>query len=117
MNAKKIKPVDGFEDVVVHGDENGFYMYDKEGNEYCYSPAEFSEILKQSANYHGGAIRLISCNTGAKGAVSAQQLADILGVEVLAPSKTVFVDMLGNMTIGDTPLTNDGKWITLEPKR
>lgn len=66
--------------------------------------------------YNGGAIRLVFCDTAAKGATSAQELADALGVNVMAPTKAVFVDILGEMTVGSDPFTNDGKWIILNPR-
>lgn len=117
INAKKIKPIEGFSDVVAHGDQTGFFMYDANGNEYTYTPAEFATIIKESKSYDGGAIRLISCDTAASGASSAQAIADELGVDVMAPTKAVFVDMLGEMTVGSDPFTNDGEWVILKPRR
>lgn len=116
INAKKIKPIEGFTDIVVHGDKTGFFMYDAKDNEYTYTPDEFAEIIQTSKVYDGGAIRLVSCDTAAKDATSAQALADALGVNVMAPTKTVFVDMLGEMTVGSDPFTNDGEWIILKPR-
>ena len=116
INAKRVEPLEGFCDVVVHGDQRGFYMYDSNGNEYTYSPAEFAKIIQGSKNYTGGAIQLISCDTAAEDANSAQKLADILGVEIMAPTKAFFVDALGEMTIGSDPFTNDGDWVILKPK-
>lgn len=37
---------------------------------------DFAEILQNSPVYKGGTIRLISCETGAEGAVSAQYLSN-----------------------------------------
>ena len=37
-NSKMIKPIKGFEDVVIHGDKTGFAYFDKSGKElYVYS--------------------------------------------------------------------------------
>ena len=117
INAKKITPIEGFSDVVVHGDPKGFYLYDNNGNEYAYTPTEFAAVIKKSKSYSGGAIRLISCDTANSGASAAQELADIMGVDVMAPTKTVFVDVLGEMTVGSDPFTNDGRWVILKPRR
>ena len=115
-NAQHIKPIDGYEDIVVHSDKFGFIFMDADGNESNVSVAEFANILKHSDVYHGGNIRLIACESAADGAVTAQALADILHVEILAPSDVVYVDPEGNMTIGN-PLTNDGEWIKIKPRK
>lgn len=114
-NAQHIKPIAGYEDVVVHSDKYGFIFMDADGNESNVSVAEFANILKQSDVYHGGNIRLVACESAADGAITAQALADILRVEILAPSDVVYVDPEGNMTIGN-PLTNDGEWIKIRPR-
>lgn len=114
-NAQHIKPIDGYEDIVVHSDKFGFIFMDADGNESNVPVAEFANILKKSDVYHGGNIRLIACESAADGAITAQALADILHVEILAPSDIVYVDPEGNMTIGN-PLTNDGEWIKIKPR-
>ena len=113
--ARKIVPIDGYEDIVVHGDAYGFVFRDADGNESNVSAVEFATILKESGLYNGGAIRLISCETGAEGAVSAQALADALNVEVIAPSDIAYVSENGKITIGH-PLTNVGHWVKMKPK-
>ncbi|WP_347709105.1 hypothetical protein, partial [Clostridium sp. C8-1-8] len=55
----------------------------------------------------GGAIRLISCETGADDAIAAKYLAQNLGVEVMAPSDIVYVYEDGAMKIG---INNTGTW-------
>lgn len=115
INAQKIKPIAGYEDVVVHADKYGFVFRDADNNESNVSVAEFAELLKQSGVYHGGSIRLIACESAAEGAITAQKLADYLNVEILAPDNIVYVNENGEMTIGD-PLTNIGRWVKIEPK-
>lgn len=115
INAQKIRPIDGYEDVVVHGDKYGFVFKDADGKESNVSVVEFADILKKSGTYKGGAIRLISCETGAEGGITAQGLADILGVEILAPNGVVYVDSNGELTIGH-PLTNTGEWVRIYPR-
>ena len=116
-NSKMIKPIKGFEDVVIHGDKTGFAYFDKSGKELYYTVREFAEILKSSGLYQGGNIRLISCETGADGATTAMSLAEQLNVKVIAPSNVVWVMPDGTMTIGDTPNSNNGEWRVFEPKR
>ena len=116
-NAQKVRRIDGYEDVVVHGDKYGFVFKDANGEESNVSVLEFAQILRESPDYHGGAIRLLSCETGAEDGFAAQQLANAMDVEVMAPSNTLFVWPDGKMTIGSDPLTNDGKWIIFKPKK
>lgn len=116
--SKKIKPIEGFEDIVVHGDTVGFSFRDANGRDHNVNAVEFSKILLQSGLYHGGNIRLIACEAGKEGALAAQIVADQLGVTVLAPSDVVYIDVEGNLTISsDNGLTNDGEWVTIEPRK
>lgn len=114
-NAQQIKPIDGYEDVVVHADKFGFVFKDANGNESNVSVVEFAEILKNSGTYHGGNIRLIACESASDGAITAQALADILKVEIIAPNGVVYVHPDGKLTIGDM-LTNQGEWVKIKPK-
>lgn len=66
-------------------------------------------------NYNGQPIRLISCNTGALPTSIAQGLSNKLGSRVIAPSDTIWIHPNGNMTIGNNPLSNTGKWNTFNP--
>lgn len=117
-NAKKIVPIDGYEDITIHGDKHGFEIraLDDRKSE-IYTPREFAEILKEDPNYHGGNIRLIACETGAKDAIAAQALATQLNVTVLAPTDIVWVFPDGEMIIGPTQFENTGEWKKFKPKR
>ena len=106
-----------YEDVVVHGDKYSFVFKDADGNESNVSAAEFAQILQKSGRINGKPVRLLSCETGAEDAVTAQALADELGVEVMAPSDTLHIDKDGNMTIGPDWLTNTGKWVIFKPRK
>ena len=115
-NAKKIKPLPGYQDIVIHGDKTGFSYKDKDGNETNLNVGEFTKILKESGLYKGGKIRLISCEAAAEGANTAQWFANDMGAEVLAPTDIVWVDREGNMTIGPDEFTNTGSWVTVTPE-
>ena len=116
--SRKVKPIDGYEDVFIHGDKNGFALREKNGNEHTYlTPREFAELLKEDPNYNGGDIRLFACETGADGAMAAKALATQLGVNVLAPSDIIWIDFEGNYIIGPDKYTNNGKWIKYMPYR
>lgn len=115
-NAKNIQPKKGYEDIVIHGDKTGFSYKDKNGTEYGYTVREFAEILKESNVYNGGNIRLVSCETGADGAVTAQALANLLNVSVLAPTDIAWVMPNGEIIIGPTEFENTGTWKEFKPK-
>lgn len=109
---KKVKKLDDYEDVFIHGDSTGFEIYDTDGNLSArYTVREFADVLRKDPNYHGGDIRLCSCGTGAEDAIAAKALARQLGVNVLAPSDTLWIDVDGVMTIGPDEFTDSGKWI------
>ena len=117
VNTGKIKPIDGYEDIVCHGDKYGFTFKDMDGKESTVSVKEMAAMLKENPEYHGGSIRLISCEAGADGSVVAQGLADEMGVKVLAPSDVLWVHENGTMGIGAEPNDNTGEWREFDPRR
>lgn len=116
-NAKQIEPIDGYEDIIIHADKHNFYLYNMQGDEFTFTAAEMARMLRQSKGYHGGKIRLIACESAAEGGTVAQELANALGVEILAPSGIVWVDPNGKMTIGQLSNVNTGSWIKIKPKK
>ena len=115
-NASRVKPIDGYEDIFIHGDKTGFAYKNLDGVETdYYTPREFAEILRSDPNYNGGNIRLFACESGADGAITAQILSNILNVDVLAPSDIVWIDSFGNFTIGH-PCINKGEWRLFKPQ-
>lgn len=94
-----------------------FILNNMQGDEFLFTAEEMAEILKRSKGYHGGNIRLIACESAAEGATAAQELSNILGVEILAPSDIVWVDPNGNMTISSNGETNTGFWVKVKPKK
>lgn len=132
-NADKIKPLEGFDDIVFHGDSTHLIAYGNDGEEWLYNAKEAAEIIRNSKSFHGRPIRLLSCQTGANKDGIAQQIADELNVEVLAPSETLFVDINGEMFITDKEelaeiwnissleerqkIRQTGEWIPFKPKK
>lgn len=116
--AKKVKPIDGFEDVFIYGSATGFSINDADGK-ICdqYTQREFAEMLRNDLNYHGGYIRLCSCDTGADDAMAAKALAWQLGVDVYAPSDLLWIHFDGKMTIGPDEFTDTGKWVLYERRK
>lgn len=132
-NVDKIKPLEGFDDIVFHGDSTHLIAYGNDGEEWMYNAKEAAEIIRNSKSFHGRPIRLLSCQTGANKDGIAQQIADELNVEVLAPSETLFVDINGEMFITDKEelaeiwnissleerqkIRQTGEWIPFKPKK
>ena len=119
--AKKITPLNGYEDIICHGDSIGLVYRDADGKETNVSAKEFVAILKQDPNYKGGNIRLVSCETGAGEKSVAQYIANTLNVEVLAPTEKVFVDSDGKMIVTNSrskaaQRVNTGYWKLFKPK-
>lgn len=132
-NAKKIKPLEGYSDIVCHGSPFELLANGNDGEVWNYDAKEAAEMIRNSREFCGKPIRLIACQTGALKDGIAQQIADELGVPVLAPTEIVYVDVLGNMFISDndelariwnnsTPeerlkIRQPGKWIEFKPRR
>lgn len=119
-NAEKIKPIDGFEDVVTHGDPISLIFKNADGLESNVSAEEFVSILTKDPNYHGGNIRLIACQTAANGGYIPKYVAKNMDITVIAPTETVVVDSDGNMILAnddeDARMWNEtGEWLVFEP--
>ncbi|MBP3459528.1 MAG: RHS repeat-associated core domain-containing protein, partial [Lachnospiraceae bacterium] len=112
--ATKISPVEGYTDVVIHGTSDSFGVWHNGKWEYI-NQRSLATFLKNNPEYNGGAVRLISCSTGAKPDGIAQQLANKLGVDVLAPSDTLYIYQNGSTVIGPNPYTNTGDWKLFMP--
>ncbi len=112
--ATKIKSIEGYTDVVIHGTPDSFGVWHNGRWEYI-DQRSLATFLKNNSEYTGGPVRLISCSTGAKSDGIAQQLANKLGVDVLAPSDTLYIYPNGTIVIGPSPYKNTGSWEVFTP--
>ncbi|WP_195540522.1 minor capsid protein [Eubacterium maltosivorans] len=86
----------------LHSDGKNFYMRDsKERIVKKFTPEQLAEIIKNTKSYDGKPVKIYSCNAGAEGMTAAQELADLLGVEVKA-------------AIGDVALTKTGEFLIIK---
>ena len=99
--SKNIKPIEGYEDIVSHGDQYSLVFEDGSGFETNVSAKEFCDIIEQAGVYEGGNIRLIACQTGAGDGIVPTYIAKRFNIEVLAPTEIVNVDFEGNMILAD----------------
>lgn len=114
--ALKIKKLQGYTDVVVHGKSNAVSVM-KDGNWVDLDHRRLAKFLKSDSGYSGGKIRLISCSTGKDSKGFAQNLANKMGVTVLAPSDTLYIYPNGKTVIGPNQFKNTGRWINYYPER
>lgn len=100
---KNVPTLDGYEDVVCYADPYSFGFVEPKTGETIQevSAKKFAEYVKQSGKYNGGSIRLIACEAGKFEDGLAQQFANEMGVEVLAPTKTVYTNSSGSMVLAD----------------
>lgn len=118
--AEKIEPIEGYTDIVGHGDPFSMVFRDADGNESNVSAKEFADILEKGGIYQGGKIRLIACQTGAGDGVVPTYLAKRFNTEVLAPTEIVNVDSEGKMILADVEENakmgiETGEWVLFGP--
>lgn len=126
--AKKVPPLSEYTDVAIHATADNFLIYTNDKEELTYSAKEVAEFLKLSKGYKSGEkIRLIACEAGRKEDGVAQQLANELGVSVLAPTEKIWVNQDGEFFISDSDtlaeiwyngekVKGTGTWKTFTPK-
>ena len=100
--ASKIEPKPGFEDFLIHGQPNKVEHQTVNGQWVEYSPQDFADIIRNDPEYHGGNIRLLACQSGRLDGGFAQQLADIMQVQVLAPTEILWLSKDGDTFLSDS---------------
>ena len=129
-NLQNVPPLDGYEDIACHADPLSFGFVDPVTGETVQDvDARFlAKLVIESGKYNGGAIRLIACEAGKYEDGIAQKFADEMGVNVLAPTKEVYVDTMGYMVVADddavatellktaTEKWNPEGWKTFKPR-
>ncbi|HWR26315.1 MAG TPA: hypothetical protein VN316_00400, partial [candidate division Zixibacteria bacterium] len=107
------KPLPGWYDFVVHGTSDSFDVFHN-GKWVKINHRDIARYMKKTG-YRGESIRLISCSSGGGKSPIAQDLANKLGVDVLAPTDKLWIDPKGNMTIGQSQHQNTGIWELFKP--
>lgn len=103
---------ENYYDIKAHGSPEAVKIYRS-----VVDAQELARIIMFRSDYHGEPIRLLCCETGKmkKGTCFAQELADLLGVTVLAPTEDFNVSTLGNVEIS-SPRGKKGKMKPFKPK-
>ncbi|MGW7756979.1 hypothetical protein ACWGK6_36615 [Streptomyces violaceusniger] len=124
-NFDNVQPLDGRHDVVVHGNNQGFFepgRVNEAGVDFTAGdthPTHIADATRANPSYDGGPVRLVSCHTGtiAEGALgipAAQAIANALGVPVMAPTNKVGVS--SRLGPAQTPtIYGGGYWRTFLP--
>lgn len=125
LGIQKRRDVDpnGYFDVIAHGTPKGIQICHADKNIVIDSRTAARYIRIQNGYKKGGAIRLLSCNTGQLDTGFAQNLANKMNVRVIAPSKYLWVDSNGHYFVagitknGNPDLTNKGKFRVFYPHK
>ena len=113
-NIKHVIPVDHCFDVGMHGTPTGVCFGTEKVN---MSARLLANLIRHSEGYHGQKIRLLSCSTGETvhgGVCFVEELANALGVEVVAPNDILYISRNGLFQIGES---GEGKFITYAPNQ
>lgn len=113
---KNIPKTKDFYDVALHGTPTSAEFFGEKIDAYT-----LSSIIRNRKDYNPGTkVRLLSCSTGntdETGDCFAQILANELGVQVEAPTKTLWVSSDGSFTVGSTPISKDGLMKIFYPRK
>ena len=98
---RQVQPMEGFFDVAMHGGQDGVgFGTDK----LSMNARELANVILHDPTYHGQCIRLLSCDTGRTFTNGdycfAEELANALGVTVIAPNELLYFNPDGTMRIG-----------------
>ncbi|MFD7499378.1 hypothetical protein ACFV8T_45345, partial [Streptomyces sp. NPDC059832] len=125
VNFDLVEPLPGYHDVVVHGNNQGFFepgRVNEAGSSFSAGdthPTHIADAIRANPSYDGGPVRLVSCHTGTAGEgvldiPAAQAVANELGVPVMAPTNKVGV----NTKLGPNQIPKifgGGYWRTFLP--
>lgn len=111
--AKRAKPLPGYIDVVAHADADGFWVV-RFGEDIRLDHRSLATYLRKKG-LEGQKIRLIACEAGKTPFAVAQHLANKLGIEVLAPTNTAWIDGTGTVGVGPRD-QHHGEWKPFTPK-
>ena len=101
----------GYFDIVAHGTSNSIQITHN-GEHILVDHRVAAQLIQNADGYNGQPIRLLSCNTGSLDDGFAQNLANTLNVDVMAPTKYVCANpdgsyfisgirRVGNITVSD----------------
>ena len=125
LAAQALPPMSGHRTYDLHGDSDSVSVWD--GRTRNLDAKEFAAVVRADPDWDEAPIRLFSCNTGKGTDPFAQQLADELGVNVVAPTELAWsgtrtgesfaasgwIDEFGDIHPTHPP---DGDFVTFRPR-
>ena len=112
-NVKRVPPIQGYYDVGMHGSPFAVSFGGEEAN---MSPRTLARVIRSRPDFvPGEKIRLLCCSTGeiVRGDYCfAEEVANALGVEVMAPDTTLYINNNGGLSVG---LMGSGKFVYYKP--
>lgn len=113
-NIKRVNPLEDYFDVAMHGSPTAVGFGSEESN---MSARTLAAVIRHSKGYNGQKIRLLSCSTGkilGDEYCFAEELANALGVDVMAPNDVLYVSRSGDLQIGNA---GDGCFVVYRPNQ
>ncbi len=112
--ARHLRPEPGYIDVFAHATAEKLVVKRLDGDVEV-THRQLAEYLRKHG-LEGMKLRLIGCSSGAHSDAVAQRLADAHGMEVLAPSKDIWIGPNGEHGIGKVVGDNTGSWTPFKPR-
>lgn len=112
---ESVPPLPGFYDVGLHGGPRAVEIALSDGRVVLADHRLLSELITRAPDYDGGSVRLVSCSTGAVPDGIAQNLANKLGKDVLAPTDKVWIWPDGSTGVGPGADRLTGSWQLFTP--
>ncbi len=109
---KAVKPLKTYFDVALHGSPSAVGFGSTQTN---MSPRLLASVIRHSEGWNGQKIRLLSCSTGAANGDDycfAEELANALGVEVMAPDDVLIIYPNGVHEVG---MHREGHMVRFKP--
>lgn len=123
---RKDKDPDGYLDIIAHGNEYMIFIYHN-GRKYPFKAKKAAKLIKKLQQHNNLPVRLLSCNTGKMQNGFAQNLANKLGVPVMAPNNILwnYSNKKGNMDVAprlkadpNSPdLSKKGEFVVFYPRK
>lgn len=113
---KNVSTKEGCQDIVLHGTP----YYTEYEKKYILDTETLSYIISGRRDYKAENIRLLSCSTGKAdkyGNCVAQKLANLLGVDVYAPTDLLNIHPDGKLTVGRQRLSEEEGFRWFHPKK
>jgi len=101
---EKVKVDSKYYDIRCHGSNDSVKIFDSVIDEY-----ELGRIIVMRGDFDERPILLLACETGKGENCFAQKLANIMGVDVYAPTEIIWASNSGKYSVGTNKDADDGK--------